>query len=299
MKDTTWKTPVWKRERYQRNGNSRYLMSSYQIRFYALPEIHDIRLVHGNNVTHRFPRHIHQSVVFGIIVRGQRSMEIRGETFIVSSGECFVLNAGEPHVCDMSPEYAHEYWALSVKPDVLRFIAENMPGAQEGDPYFLQTIIQDQKLFRLMQEFAVEVQYGGEPLAQESLFLEIVTYCLTRYARLNPVEQEDIPYRHTIQAARDYLEQHFEQHISLEELARIAHASPFYLNRIFRQEVGIPPYEYLVHVRIKHAQQLLEEGKTIAEAAYLTGFSDQSHLTRFFKRHVGISPGEYFHSCHV
>ena len=66
-------------------------MSSYQIRFYALPEIHDIRMVHGHNVTHRFPRHIHDSVVFGIIVRGQRAMDIRGETIIISQGECFAL----------------------------------------------------------------------------------------------------------------------------------------------------------------------------------------------------------------
>lgn len=274
-------------------------MSSYQIHFYALPEIHDIRLVHGNNVTHRFPRHIHHSVVFGIVTRGQRAMEIRRETVIVSAGECFILNAGEPHICEMSAEYEHEYWALSVKPEVLQFIAENMPAAQEGEPYFPQPLIQDQKLFRMMQEFAVEVQYGDEPLVKESLFLDIATRCLTHHGRLSPADREDVPCQHTIRAAREYLDQHFEQHISLEKLAGIAHVSPFYLNRIFRQEVGLPPYEYLVHVRLQHAQQLLNEGKTIAETAYLTGFSDQSHLTRFFKRHVGISPGEYTRSCQV
>jgi AraC-like DNA-binding protein len=104
-----------------------------------------------------------------------------------------------------------------------------------------------------------------------------------------------VPYQYTIQAAREYLEEHFEKHVSLEELADIAHASPFYLNRIFRQEVGLPPHEYQIQVRIKQAQSFLQAGKSIAETAHLTGFSDQSHLTRFFKRYVGISPGEYIH----
>jgi AraC-like DNA-binding protein len=84
--------------------------------------------------------------------------------------------------------------------------------------------------------------------------------------------------------------------IRLEDLATVSNLSPFHLTRVFQKEVGIPPYEYLVHIRIKRAQTLLKNGESIAGTAYSTGFSDQSHFTRFFKRHVGITPGEYLRS---
>jgi AraC-like DNA-binding protein len=55
----------------------------------------------------------------------------------------------------------------------------------------------------------------------------------------------------------------------------------------------MPPYAYLESVRIRHAQQLIENGKSLAEVAAEVGFSSQSHLTRRFKKIIGATPGQY------
>jgi AraC-like DNA-binding protein len=80
---------------------------------------------------------------------------------------------------------------------------------------------------------------------------------------------------------------------ALTELAAEAGLSRYQLLRSFRAEVGMPPYAWLAQHRVARARVLLEQGHRPAEAATLTGFADQAHLTRWFRRVVGVTPGAY------
>ena len=84
-----------------------------------------------------------------------------------------------------------------------------------------------------------------------------------------------------------------ERNISLDELAAAAGIGKFRLLRLFRERTGLPPHALQIAYRIRHAQQLLEAGHTIAETAAATGFADQSHLNRHFRRGLGMTPGVY------
>jgi AraC-like DNA-binding protein len=79
----------------------------------------------------------------------------------------------------------------------------------------------------------------------------------------------------------------------LTQLAEHVSLSPYYLLRVFRAEVGMPPYAYLESVRIRQAQQLIKVGKPLADVAVEVGFSSQSHLTHRFKQIIGVTPGQY------
>ncbi len=80
---------------------------------------------------------------------------------------------------------------------------------------------------------------------------------------------------------------------ALADLAAAAGLSRYQLLRAFRAEVGMPPYAWLAQHRVARARLLLEHGYRPAEAATLTGFADQAHLTRWFRRVVGVTPGAY------
>ncbi len=80
---------------------------------------------------------------------------------------------------------------------------------------------------------------------------------------------------------------------ALADLAADAGLSRYQLLRAFRAEVGMPPYAWLAQHRVARARLLLEHGHRLAEAATLTGFADQAHLTRWFRRVVGVTPGAY------
>ena len=96
-----------------------------------------------------------------------------------------------------------------------------------------------------------------------------------------------------VRLARAHLHDALAEKITLDDLAARAGLDKFRLVRAFRVEVGLPPYEYLTHVRVSKAKDLLQLGARIADAAQAVGFYDESQLHRHFRRIVGITPGRF------
>ena len=102
--------------------------------------------------------------------------------------------------------------------------------------------------------------------------------------------------RPAIRAAREYMETHYADDISIARLAALVSLSPHHFARAFGREVGLPPHTYLEIIRIRKAREFLDRGDTVVSAALSAGFVDQSHLTKRFKRFLGITPGKYARS---
>lgn len=99
-----------------------------------------------------------------------------------------------------------------------------------------------------------------------------------------------------VRRAREFLHDAVAEKVTLDGLAEHAGLDKFHLVRAFRAEVGLPPYEYLTHVRVARAGALLAAGASAAEAAQALGFCDESQLHRHFRRIVGITPGRFARS---
>jgi len=97
----------------------------------------------------------------------------------------------------------------------------------------------------------------------------------------------------SIRKALLFMEQHLVEPLTLSQLAQIANLTLFQFTTVFRREVGMPPYRYLSHLRIRVAKDLLEQGMPAALVAAEAGFFDQAHMYRHFKRVCGITPGQY------
>jgi AraC family transcriptional regulator len=97
-----------------------------------------------------------------------------------------------------------------------------------------------------------------------------------------------------IQKTLDYMEEHYEEELTIEQLSTIAHLSRFYYQRLFYRLTGYTVSEYLRSVRLKMAAGLLkaDSGK-IMDIAMQCGFSSHSTLTRAFRQCYGMSPAEY------
>jgi methylphosphotriester-DNA--protein-cysteine methyltransferase len=63
--------------------------------------------------------------------------------------------------------------------------------------------------------------------------------------------------------------------------------------RGFRRAFGFTPHQYLTHLRLQRARDLLRRGHNCGETAHAVGFYDQSQLNRHFVRHLGVTPGAY------
>lgn len=91
---------------------------------------------------------------------------------------------------------------------------------------------------------------------------------------------------------RDYVHAHLAEPIEVNDLASLAGRSPFHFTRIFARSIGVTPYRYIVHLRLKAAVDRIRDGMSLAQVAADTGFSDQSHLSRWVRRVHGIPPSE-------
>jgi AraC family transcriptional regulator len=92
----------------------------------------------------------------------------------------------------------------------------------------------------------------------------------------------------------DYLEEHFDENVSLSTLAELARLSPFHFSRAFKQSFGMPPHRYLVGRRLERAKGLLADTDTpVTNIAIAVGYLDTSSFTTAFRKHTGLTPTRY------
>ena len=81
--------------------------------------------------------------------------------------------------------------------------------------------------------------------------------------------------------------------ILLDELSNRFDISSSYMDALFREATGKSPMQYLNHIRINKAKELLKENFTVSHVAQLTGFSDIYYFSRYFKKMTGVAPSYY------
>nr|WP_242593464.1 AraC family transcriptional regulator [Corallococcus exiguus] len=132
----------------------------------------------------------------------------------------------------------------------------------------------------------------AEALVVETRVTEALDAVLSSCAEFAPsATQVRAPV--AVHRAREYLREHLDQKVTLDALAAHAGMDKFHLTRAFRHSLGAPPYEYLTHLRIGRACQLLSKGMPAGDTAYAVGLYDQSQLNRHFRRLMGTTPAHY------
>ncbi|GJM35267.1 MAG: methylated-DNA--protein-cysteine methyltransferase [Saprospiraceae bacterium] len=97
-----------------------------------------------------------------------------------------------------------------------------------------------------------------------------------------------------IATAIGYINTHFKQQPSLEEVAEVVHLSPYHFQRIFKEWAGVSPKKFLQYISIEYAKKLLKEDQaTLFETSYETGLSGTSRLHDLFINIEGMTPAEY------
>lgn len=92
----------------------------------------------------------------------------------------------------------------------------------------------------------------------------------------------------------DYIHTHLESKITLQDLAEELSINKYTFSRLFKQSVGVAPYQYVIQQRVERAKILLQRSElSLANVALESGFNSQGHLIRHFKQQTGITPREY------
>lgn len=91
-----------------------------------------------------------------------------------------------------------------------------------------------------------------------------------------------------------YMQKHYNDNITIEDLAAKIHLNKSYFIRKFKLKFGISPLKYLMNIKLNNSKIFLRDTNyAIEEIAFLCGFCSSSHFSLIFKREFGITPGEY------
>lgn len=253
----------------------------------------DVRLLHAHHVQHAYPRHSHDYYVISLIEWGRQSFTHKGTKHLTPPGGLILINPGAVHTGEAVDEQGFQMRSLYPTTSHMQVAMLELTGRQQALPFFKDVRVDHSRAMNNVLALHKALSQGASLLECESRFTWTLAQLIKAYANTSSTERGLGQEQKAVRRARHYIEEHFAQGVSLNELAQYVALSPYYLLRVFRAEVGMPPYAYLENVRIRHAQRLIEIGKPLTQVAFEVGFSSQSHLTRRFKRLIGATPGQY------
>ncbi len=144
------------------------------------------------------------------------------------------------------------------------------------------------KMNSILRAFAENHQF------LEPLLSKYITDILTEFMVYNPGSGADGSSTEAVEKALMYISEHFTEDIPISRLAGISGLSDYYFIRIFRQNTGYTPHEYIVNRRMASARYLLKYTQlTVKEICFSTGFSCESVFCNAFRKHHRMTPRQY------
>lgn len=237
-----------------------------------------------------FPNHFHDYYVIGFIESGSRCLSCKNKEYAIKAGDVLLFNPNDNHGCSQIGNEALDYREINIPSDVMFSLAKEFT-RKDIVPVFTENVIYDNELKNSVKLLHKMLMEEAESFEKEELLYLLVSMLVERYLEDNRVMLPECSEH--IEFACRFMENNYSESISLNQLCEYSRLGKSTLLREFTKLKGVTPYRYLQSVRIGKAKELLEKGKSPVDAALQTGFSDQSHFTRFFQMYIGLTPAEY------
>ena len=232
--------------------------------------------------------HSHTCSEMFFITGGNGAFLIREGRFPVAINDLVVVDPGVPHTETSQNGSPMEYVVLGV---------EGLEAAPGGSGYALLHLFAEDAVsacLRTLIQESREPRPGCDEICQR--LLEVILLRLRR--REDFALSSGAPpvpgISRECSLVRQYIDNHFKENLTLDQLAELAHVNKYYLAHSFRREFDTSPISYLISRRIRESRFLLAEtDHTLSQIAQILGFSSLSYFSQSFRRLEGMSPMEY------
>ncbi|NMB12608.1 MAG: AraC family transcriptional regulator [Firmicutes bacterium] len=233
----------------------------------------------------------HHSLV--LLLSGSCSIGIRGQEHLAEAGSAIYVPMNELYTVS-TPKGMSVMWLLfdlyEKKPSLTLTQIPSIPGL----PVHTATG-PSSKVFNLLAKHVVEL--WSNPWSEDSLLckanlLELLSKLIS-LAREQEIQSQS-EMQIALLSAKWYIEANFQKDLSLDEISHHVGLSKYHFARSFKEEYGIAPLQYHLHLRMQQAKKLLElRHLTVTEVASLVGYSSVNAFSRAFRRELGAAPSEY------
>lgn len=245
--------------------------------------------------------HWHEEMMIFFIEKGQAIVHCNSRSIPVGPQDVVIINSNDIHYLENCCDELIECYLiidfsflLSKQDDVCQ--TKYITPLLEKSIVFQNRISHDLEINRvitgLVEEY--EQQSTGYELAVKSNLYRLLVLLLRSYT-VPATEQRETKRQYNlsqqIRPILEYIDNHYTEKISLESLAQMAHLSRHHFCRLFKTLTGLPPIEYVNHLRIDSAAELLKgQELSVSEIAMAVGFNDSNYFSRLFKKYKNHSP---------
>ena len=263
-----------------------------------------IELYSLNSASPRYqmPFHWHLEYELILITSGSFELSLDGKAFPMQAADCAwvgsgVIHGGIPEDCIYECVVFDLGTLLHDTPVCARSAARFLSDESEYTGVFpggsLQAALSGQ-LMRAMRE-----EQSGYEWTTLGLMWQLMGSLMGRKPS-SPAPSQNRGNIRKMKGVLAYIRDHYEEAVTLTELAGVAGMTPKYFCRAFSHMTGKTPIEYLNYYRIEQAgEQLLLTERSVTEIALACGFNDMSYFSRTFSRYKGASPSVYRKSAKI
>lgn len=271
------------------------LGSSDRVRFWRAERLDGLDGLAARFIRHRYAPHSHDTWAMGTITAGCEAFTCRGTRHHAVVGQVVVVPPGVVHDGEPGTADGYEYRMLYPSEGLVRALAADLfERGSPATPGFAAPVIADADLASRFALAHARLAEATDDMAGEELLAVAVAGLLLRHGRnTGTAPPRAGKEAAAVERARSLIDVRYAEPLSLGDLAAVAGLTRFRLIRAFAREVGLTPHLYLVDRRVRAARDLLRQGQAPAVAATLTGFADQSHMTRAFKARLGVTPAVF------
>lgn len=256
-------------------------------------DLSQLELRRGYSVARPVPRHWHEEYQFCLVQSGSGELIYRGHSLETPPASLFIVHPGEVHANRAFGSVGCSYRTIFLDVELMRRMATEIAGKEQGLPFFKTAVVFEPEVIRQYLNLHLACEKQASSLERHTLLLNFLAKLISCYSERRRLPLAPGMERRAVTRACEYLAEHYSENVSLEKLACIANLSPFHFNRVFSEQLGLPPHAFQTQLRVLRAQKLLRQGYSISAVAAQTGFADQSHFTRQFKRLTIITPGQF------
>lgn len=234
--------------------------------------------------------HTHNHLELFYIVGGKGQFRIQDQLYPVNANNLVIINPNVTHTEVSLNAQPLEYIVLGIEGIELA-TSENTNGQFNILDHFESVEISGclRNILREMEQ----KNTGYEDVCQA--YMEILIIRLMRNTSLAvPAEPQMISGNRQCAAVKRYIDLHFKEALTLDQLAEDAHMNKYYLSHAFKREYGVSPINYMIGKRIEESKYLLAETDlSMSQIAQLLGFSSLSYFSQVFRRTQAVTPMAY------
>ncbi|KAB8317234.1 helix-turn-helix transcriptional regulator [Tolypothrix campylonemoides VB511288] len=264
-----------------------------------------IHFEHHHQPSHDTPEHcltMHTISIALDVGSTERWFDGHRESEYQTKGTTAIIPAGTLHRCLWQQEV--QFMFVAIDPNLLIQLGVEIAAPEDIEliPHF--ATLQDPLILGILLSLKDELESTnqGDNLYVEQLKTTLVLHLLKKYCAKKPQISTYVDglSKSKLRQIIEYIHSHVDSEIKLTTLAEMAGISQYYFCQLFKQSLGISPYQYVLQLRVERAKQLLKSQKmTICDIALACGFANQSHFTKHFRKLTGTTPKAYWKNLSV